>query len=293
MVSTLISQKLFHWNKSQARESMKTICQTQWSCVVSFLYFAQAMKFKVYEGNAEWKMKNVEWKTIVNSTFWILNYKEALLNADLVFIDGIAMQIFDWVWQFVFGGKRVWTENLNGTDFTPYILEQTRDQKVAIIMSTVYDPKIEKWPEWMDKGLDKLKVLYPHIDIIFKHQTLFGQRGEDFPFEKLQQILNEKKSNYDHILFLNGIGSPVQETWTEQHRNFFDQSGIIVMNNGATLDYYSWFETRAPQRVIKLRVGETLWRVCTQPKKNLHKFLVMFQIVYYWRYLAKQFIKKS
>ena len=57
------------------------------------------------------------------------------------------------------------------------------------------------------------------------------------------------------------------------------------MNNGATLDYYSGFETRAPKRVVQLRVGETLRRIITQPQKNLKKFLAMFKIVKYRSYI--------
>ena len=159
-------------------------------------------------------------------------------------------------------------------------------------MSSVYDPKISKWPEWMDKWLAKLQELYPHIEIIYQHQTLFSKRGEEFPFDELQKVLDEKWKRFDHILFLNGIGSPAQEIWTEEQRSFFEKKGIIVMNNGATIDYYSGFEKRAPQRIIKLRVGETIWRIIKQPKKNLHKFLAMFQIVNYWRYLIKKVMKK-
>lgn len=290
MAWNIISTKLFRWTKSQARKSMQNICQTQWSCVVSFLYFAQAMKFKVYE-DTSCKILDTR-KLITNNQQLVPLYKDALLNADLVFIDGIAMQIFDRVWQFLFRDKRKRTENLNGTDFLPYILEQTKDKKVGIVMSSVYDPKINKWPEWMDKWLAKIKEIYPHTEILYKHQTDFSKRGQDFPFDTLQEILDEKWENFDHILFLNGIGSPAQEIWTEEHRSFFEKKGIIVMNNGATIDYYSGFEKRAPQRVVKLRVGETIWRVFTQPKKNLHKFLAMFQIVNYWRYLIKKVFKK-
>ncbi len=271
---TSISSHLFRGTQAQARKKIKTISQTQGLCTVNFLYFAQAMKFKVYEKE-------------VTST-----YKTALFHSDIVCIDGIAMQIFDRVWQFFFGWKRQWTENLNWTDFLPYILEQTKKQKVAIIMSTVYDPKINKWVEWMDKWLDKLQQLYPHIDIIFKHQTLFQNRGKDFPLQDCLNIINKERNNYDHILLLNGIGGPAQEIWTEEHKHLFKDTGIIIMNNGATLDYYSGFETRAPRRVVKLRIGETLRRVITQPQKNLKKFLAMFDIVKYWWYLIIRDIKK-
>ena len=69
----------------------------------------------------------------------------------------------------------------------------------------------------MDKGLARLQNLYPHIDIVFAHQTLFTQRGEDFPFELLDTALKEKREQYDYMLFLNGLGGPAQEIRTQQH----------------------------------------------------------------------------
>ncbi len=268
------SKHFFRGTQAQARKYIKKITQTQWLCVVNFLYFAQAMKFDVY-------------KTEIQT-----DYKRALLHSDILCIDGIAMQIFDRVWQFFFGWKRQWTDNLNGTDFLPYILENTRDKKIGIIMSTVYDPKIDKWLEWMDKWLHKLKQFYPHIDVIFKYQTLFEKRGEDFPIEECIKTIKIQQNKYDHILFLNGIWWPKQEIRTEQYKHLFQDTWIIIMNNGATLDYYSGFETRAPKRVVKMRVGETLWRIATQPKKNLKKLLAMFKIIEYRKYLIVTSIKK-
>ncbi len=267
-----ISKKLFRGTKGQARENIKKTCQTRWLCVVNFLYFAQAMKFKIYEREGE--------------------YKTALLKSDILCIDGIAMQIFDWVWQFFFWWKREWTENLNGTDFLPYILEQTREQKVGIIMYTVYDPLINKGPERMDKWLQKLQKIYPHIDIIFAHQTIFQKRGDDFPFDECIDSIKKAQGKYDHVLLLNGIGGPIQEIRTEQYKNKFEHTDIIIMNNWATLDYYSGFEKRAPRRVVKMRIGETIRRTIVQPKKNFEKFLTMFRIVLYRWYIIRQYIIK-
>ncbi len=290
MVQT-VSQKLFRGTQFQAREVIQKNVLTQWYCVVSFLYFAQAMKFDIY--------KNTSWitqiKTQDNTKSKDTNkkdYKTALLNADIVCIDGIAMQIFDRCGQFFFSPhKRKRTQNLNGTDLLPFILNQTKNKKVGIILSSLYDPKLHKWPEWMGKGLKELQKQYPHITILFAHQTLFQERGQDFPFSNLTTILHQEREKYDHILFLNGIGGPAQEIWTEQHKEFFKNTWIILLNNGATIDYYSWFETRAPKRVVSMRIGETLRRIITQPKKNLHKFLAMFRIIDYRRYLIKNWKK--
>lgn len=274
MKNLSISNTLFRGTQAQAREQIKIISQTKWLCIVNFLYFARAMKFDVYKNEVQ------------------SDYKKALLHSDILCIDGIAMQIFDRVWQFLFWWTRKRTDNLNGTDFLPYILDHTRDKKIGIIMSTLYDPKLNKWPEWMEKWLQKLQKLYPHIDIIFKHQTDFKYRGEDFPLDECIKKIKKERKNYDHILFLNGIWWPKQEIRTEQHRSSFANTWVIIMNNGATLDYYSGFETRAPKRVVKIRVGETLWRIITQPKKNLKKFLAMFKIVEYRWYIIKEQLKR-
>ena len=285
-----LSHTFFRWTSAQARQYIQATIRKKKICIVNFVYFAQAMKFKIYEEN-EVKIDKI-WDIINNKELIPIYYKEALLNSDLLCIDGIAMQIFDWVWQFFFWGKRKRSDNLNGTDFLPYILEQTKNQKVWIIMSSVYDPKLNKWPEWMDKGLNKLQQIYPHITTIFKYQTEFSKRGEEFPFKELQETLKKTENHYDYRILLNGIGWPVQEIRTNHHKKELSDYNLIILNNGATIDYYSWFETRAPRRIIKLRVGETLWRVITQPKKNIKKFLAMFGIVEYWRYLIKKVVKK-
>lgn len=126
-----------------------------------------------------------------------------------------------------------------------------------------------------------MKENYPHIDIIASYQELFQNRGENFPFQDLEQKIQIKAKKYDYIFFLNGIGAPIQEIRTDTHLSFFKQHKLIVFNNGATIDYYSGFEKRAPQRIVKIRIGETLRRVITQPKKNLHKLMSMFRILSY------------
>ena len=49
MSPTTISHKFFRGTQLQARESIQNICLTQWSCIVSFVYFAQAMKFDLFK----------------------------------------------------------------------------------------------------------------------------------------------------------------------------------------------------------------------------------------------------
>lgn len=51
------------------------------------------------------------------------------------------------------------------------------------------------------------------------------------------------------------------------------------MNVGGFLDFVAGFEKRAPVWVVKARIFETFWRIGTNPRKNMKKFLAMFGIL--------------
>jgi hypothetical protein len=53
---------------------------------------------------------------------------------------------------------------------------------------------------------------------------------------------------------------------------------MLVLNVWWFVDFYSGFEKRAPERVVKLRVWETIRRILDNPKKNGKKFLAMFGV---------------
>ena len=61
------------------------------------------------------------------------------------------------------------------------------------------------------------------------------------------------------------------------------------MNVGGFIDFASWFEKRAPKWMVKGRVFETFYRLFTNPKKNIKKFLVMFGA---FRVMGKKILSK-
>jgi UDP-N-acetyl-D-mannosaminuronic acid transferase (WecB/TagA/CpsF family) len=69
-------------------------------------------------------------------------YQTAILDADIVLMDGIALQLF------YFLAKKKWLANLNGTDFCPYFLAYiTRkypDQHMNIILYGTYPHLLNK-----------------------------------------------------------------------------------------------------------------------------------------------------
>gem|GEM_PF-2061458 len=62
-------------------------------------------------------------------------------------------------------------------------------------------------------------------------------------------------------------GVPRQELWSAYHRSQFQQYGIIVCNQGATIDYWAGREVRAPLWIRQLRL-ESLRRLASDPRKN-------------------------
>jgi UDP-N-acetyl-D-mannosaminuronic acid transferase (WecB/TagA/CpsF family) len=90
------------------------------------------------------------------------------------------------------------------------------------------------------------------------------------------------------------LGTPAQEVWVMNHMDAIKKYWCLVFNAWWTIDYMTGLEKRAPARVVKARVLETLWRITTHPHKNLRKFLAMFGIIRYriwnvkkWMWITK------
>ena len=228
------------------------------SAVVNFLYFANAMQYHLLR-------EDDQAKTYVA-------YKEALLASDFLLPDGIALEL----WTKWTTGKKV--SNLNGTDLTPQVFAYLNEYyKTSVYIYSLYDPKIGKGPERLERGVENLKKDYPHLNFRFCHQSLYSERGKDFPFDDLKAATETDTSAVR--VFLNCTGSPFQECWTHEYSEFFQKNFFLVMNVGGFIDFAAGFEQRAPRRVVKMRVGETFWRIFTNPRKNLKKFLAMFGVV--------------
>lgn len=234
--------------------------------IVNYLYFASAMKYRLfeYQDNARFAA-----------------YKQALGDSSLFLTDGIALQVFAFFVRMIGSESKWWLENLNGTDLTPYILtELPRQGMVSVYLYNLYDPRIGKTSEWVEKTIEAFVVKFPEVKLAWHYSELYQKRGETISLDTIAAIPDES----DFKIFLNCTGSPFQEIWAYEHLDFFRQHRFIVLNSGGVVDFISGFEKRAPTIFVKLRVFETLWRLLMNPKKNLPKFLSMFGIV---RVLAK------
>ena len=267
-----ILEKVFNGSKNDASQKIADIYKKQGYAIVSFLYFANAMKHRLFEHTDNKKS---------------LNYKDAMLASDFILPDGIALELFYYVASW-FSKKLVKQKpkNLNGTDFIPYFLKrlikQTKDIHMGIF--TTYDPVINKTLKEIERAKSNFKVTYG-IDIVYTYAQNYRDlnKNKAFKFDEYETSL--KKANSKWNILLMCTGTPTQELRVEQNRSFIEKNKILVFNAGGFVDFLSGFETRAPKRVVKAKVLETFRRIINNPQKNLKKFLVMFGIV---RFLLKK-----
>lgn len=259
-------EKLYTWNSYTFLLDLEKRYATNNYCIVNFLYFANAMQYHLFE----------EEKTSPDKI-----YENTLLQSDFLLPDGIALQTrYRFFWP-----KKYKLSNLNGTDLTPQILAYfSKKYTLHLYIYSLYDEKIGKSEEWLHKSVTKLEQEY-NIGIIHSYQSHYSQRWISYPWEIIWwKVIHD---NGIINIFLNCTWTPFQENRTQEHKSWFVENNMMVLNVGWFLDFYSGFEKRAPHRIVKARILETFWRITTNPKKNLKKFIAMFGVC---RVVSKKFI---
>lgn len=267
-----VLHKLYKEDKLHAYNDIKKAYQENWYGIISFLYFANAMKYRLFEdANNE---KSVQ-------------YKQTLLQSDFLLPDGIALERFYTISsRFNKKLERKKLHNLNWTDFIPYfihsLLKESKDIHIGIY--STYDPIINKTLKEIEKAKSNFHRQYG-IEVAFSHAHNYRQTeaSQLFPFQKYADSIKKESKKYNILLVCTW--TPKQELRSHQHKDFFKENNVLVYNAGWFVDFLSWFEKRAPKRVVKAKVLETFWRITKNPQKNLKKFLVMFGI---FRFLGKK-----
>jgi exopolysaccharide biosynthesis WecB/TagA/CpsF family protein len=260
MLDFSVLDKLSLWSAHEAIRTIMTTYTTNGSCVVNFLYFANLAHQRLIEWTPEMKQKA---------------YLEALLQGDFLFADGIALQLFYRWFADASWGKM--PENLNGTDLNPLLIETLlKEYSVSLYLYQCYDPPKGKTKAFLQTWIDALQNRFPSLSLPRAEQCLFREKGKDFDRKDLEDTVVKDTSQIK--IFFNCTWTPFQEIWVAEHERKLRDLGFLVINAWGTIDYLTWFEQRAPTRVVKARVLETLRRITTKPGKNLKKFLRMFGI---------------
>lgn len=174
-----------------------------------------------------------------------------ILQRFLVFNDGIGVDIASWM-KF---GKR-FPDNLNGTDFVPHYLANTRHRLRIFLLGAR--------PEIVRLAADRLAASYPHHAIVGARDGYFSQEAD------IHAVRDEiKRSNADVLLV--AMGNPLQEIWIEKHCQ--DLPVPLQLGVGALFDFVSGRVWRAPNWVRRMRC-EWVYRLALEPRRLFHRYVI-------------------
>ncbi len=150
--------------------------------------------------------------------------------------------------------RRAFTANLNGTDFTPLLLERLEaPARVFLLGST---------PAAVRKAARAWSTL-PHVRIVGAVDGFEGLRDDE------GLVDNIARTGPDILLV--ALGNPRQEEWILAHRGRLDVP--LVVGVGALFDFVSGRSRRAPAFVRFLRL-EWLHRLAYEPRRLFKRYTV-------------------
>ena len=144
-------------------------------------------------------------------------------------------------------------ENLNGTDFTPYLMRTApRPLRLFLLGGK---PEVGKHAaEYVRKTL--------------KHEVV-GVCDGYAGLSDIHLLARIKRSRADMLLV--ALGNPVQEQWILQHRDALNVP--LVMGVGALFDFWAGNKPRAPRLIQSLRL-EWFYRLCLEPRRLVRRYTV-------------------
>ncbi|WP_185829316.1 WecB/TagA/CpsF family glycosyltransferase [Sphingomonas ginkgonis] len=171
------------------------------------------------------------------------------LDGALVLNDGFGVDIAS---RALF--RQPFKENLNGTDFTPFLLGET-DQPLRLFLVGSKPGIAEEAAAVLEKGFRNVRV------VGVQHGFFRDQDSAD-----LVRRIRASGAN----LVLLGMGQPRQEIWGKRH---VAEIGVPVLCIGALLDFCSGRIPRAPMSVRKLRL-EWAYRLAHEPRRLFGRYVV-------------------
>lgn len=266
-----ILNTIFQWTADQACEHILGLYDRKGFCVVDYLYFANISGKQLFSSHALTspveKLREAllaDYKTIDIDGIYRL-YQNAILDADLVLMDGIAFQIF------YFLAKKKWLPNLNGTDFCPYFLSYIQnnrsDRKMNILLYGTYPHLLERTKQFL---------VHQWYDVVYAQDWY-----TNLDWNKVDLALKWKDKDINILLNARSTPDyPIQEIWTLANKDDLQYRWLIVMNQWGTFDFRVGEQKRAPKLVRTMKL-EWLWRLFVTPKRQIKKTLQSLAILPY------------
>lgn len=169
------------------------------------------------------------------------------LSRATVYNDGLGIDIASSV---LFGEK--FPANLNGTDFTPMLLESLdRPLRVYLLGSQ---------SEVVNEASRRIQERFPRVTIVGSHHGFFSR-------DETGSLVDSIRASQTELLLV-GMGNPIQEIWAAENAH---QTGAVVLCVGALFDFLSGRIPRAPRWVRAVRF-EWLYRLAMEPRRLWRRY---------------------
>lgn len=178
----------------------------------------------------------------------------SILDRSIVFNDGIGVDIAS---RLLFG--KSFPENLNGTDFVPHYLRQTKNRFRIFLLGGI--------PGVAAKAAEQLMRAAPGHEIV---GTCHGY----VPHENVVQAIDQIRRSRADILLV-AMGNPHQEAWLNEH---LKHTGCrLGFGVGGLFDFLAGVVPRAPRWVQSAHL-EWAYRLMQQPQRLWRRYLVQMPI---------------
>lgn len=162
--------------------------------------------------------------------------------------DGVGMDIAA---RMLYG--RAFKTNLNGTDFTPYLFQQS-EKRLKVFMYGAKPDVVAKAAGYVQERLGQVVVGY---------QDGYANIEDDALIAAINQSAPD--------VLLVAMGNPLQESWILENRASLDVP--IVSGVGALFDFWAGDKPRAPRFVQKIRM-EWFYRLCLEPRRLFRRYTI-------------------
>ncbi|GAA6200275.1 WecB/TagA/CpsF family glycosyltransferase [Aquicoccus sp. SU-CL01552] len=176
-------------------------------------------------------------------------YADAVAAADVLLPDGIGVEL-----AAKMSGVAL-SENLNGTDLVPALLEKAARMGRSVFL---FGGK----PGCADAAANRLIHTIPHLRIAGTRDGYAGAADAE------AVIADINESGADIVLV--ALGVPMQELWLHRHAHRLDAPLTLAV--GALFDFLAGTVVRAPKPVRRIRM-EWAWRLAQEPRRLARRYL--------------------
>jgi beta-1,4-glucosyltransferase len=148
---------------------------------------------------------------------------------------------------------RAFKANLNGTDFTPYLFQQS-EKPLKVFMYGAKPDVVAKAAGYVQERLGQVVVGYQDGYANIEADALIAAINQSAP-----------------DVLLVAMGNPLQESWILENRASLDVP--IVSGVGALFDFWAGDKPRAPRFIQKIRM-EWFYRLCLEPRRLFRRYTI-------------------